>query len=76
VETLSAGRSSLYPREHILELLDDLPQDRDRDLYRERNVVGSRQIRIAADFPGEVPTLTSSTGMTLVLKPSAASCGF
>ena len=59
METLSAGRSSLYPREHILELLDDLPQDRDRDLYRERNVVGSRQMQNCRGFPwrGAYPDL-------------------
>ena len=44
METLPTVRSYLYSREHLLETLDDLPQDRDRQLYRERNVVGSRQM--------------------------------
>jgi hypothetical protein len=45
MDVLPASRSSLYPREHLLELLDDLPQDRDRHLYCERNVVGSHQMQ-------------------------------
>ena len=55
METLPTGRSSLYPREHLLELLDDLPQDRDRQLYREQNVVGGRQMQNCSGSPAKCP---------------------
>ena len=51
MKTLPAGRFSLYPRKHILELLDDLLQGLDRQLYRERNVIGSRQMQNCRGFP-------------------------
>ena len=45
---LRAARASLHPLQHMLKLLDDLSQNRNPQLYRERNAVGSCQMQNCA----------------------------
>ena len=45
---LRAARASLHPLQHMLKLLDDLSQKRNRRLYCERNAAGSCQMQNCA----------------------------
>jgi cystathionine beta-lyase/cystathionine gamma-synthase len=73
METFAVARFASRLLQHVLKLLDDVLESGNRQFDGERNVIGGLQVKDAAELSGAAPTLTSATGITLLLRPSAAS---